>query len=98
VKSQSSRDRGGRRRGRGCRRGRRIEHARDREADEGVAEGVVRHGVVFPEYFANGPDLKRTIRIDTDLLAKAESDENNKSKKEFAEELRKVVATVGKRA
>lgn len=55
------------------------------------------HGVVFPEYFANRAGLKRTIRIDTDLLAKAESDENNKSKKEMAEELRKVVATVGKR-
>lgn len=54
------------------------------------------HGVIFPEYFANSPDSKRTIRIDTDLLAKAESDESNKSKKDLAEELRKVVATVGK--
>ncbi|MBN1512018.1 MAG: DEAD/DEAH box helicase family protein [Phycisphaerae bacterium] len=54
------------------------------------------HGVVFPECFANGPDTKRTIRIDTDLLAKAESEEGNKSKKDLAEELRKVVATVGK--
>ena len=54
------------------------------------------HGVIFPEHFANSPEVKRTIRIDTDLLAKAENDENNKSKKEFAEELRKVVATVGK--
>lgn len=53
--------------------------------------------VIFPEYFANSPDSKRTIRIDTDLLAKAESDESNKSKKDLAEALRKVVATVGKR-
>jgi type III restriction enzyme len=55
------------------------------------------HGVIFPEHFANSSEVKRTIRIDTDLLAKAESDENNKSRKQLAEELRKVVATVGKR-
>ena len=41
-------------------------------------------------------DLKRTIRIDTKLLAEAESDDPNKKKQEAAEELRKVVATVGK--
>lgn len=55
------------------------------------------HGVIFPDYFANSPDCKQTIRIDTDLLLKAESDESSRSKKELAEELRKVVATVGKR-
>ncbi len=54
------------------------------------------HGVIFPEYFANAPGLKRTIRIDTELLAKAESEDESKSKKELGEELRKVVATVGK--
>ena len=31
-------------------------------------------GRVFPEYFANTPEWKRTIRIDTKLLADAESD------------------------
>lgn len=55
------------------------------------------HGVIFPDYFANAPSLKRTIRIDTELLAKAESEDASKSKKDLAEELRKVVATVGKR-
>lgn len=55
------------------------------------------HGVIFPEYFANSPNCKRTIRIDTDLLAKAESEEGNRSKKDLAEDLRKVVASVGKR-
>lgn len=54
-------------------------------------------GVVFPEYFQNAPGIKRTIRIDTDLLAKAESEDKTQSKKELAEALRKVVATVGKR-
>lgn len=55
------------------------------------------HGVIFPEYLANSPNCKRTIRIDTDLLAKAESEEGNKSRKDLAEDLRRVVATVGKR-
>lgn len=55
------------------------------------------HGVIFPEYFQNTPTVKRTIRIDTDLLSKAESEDPNVSKKDAAEALRKIVATVGKR-
>ena len=37
-----------------------------------------------------------TIRIDTKLLAEAESDDPNATRKEAAEELRQIVATVGK--
>ncbi|MBL8879125.1 MAG: DEAD/DEAH box helicase family protein [Phycisphaerales bacterium] len=55
------------------------------------------HGVIFPEYFQNSSGVKHTIRIDTDLLANAESEDASKSKKVLAEELRRVVATVGKR-
>jgi len=55
------------------------------------------HGVIFPEYFANTAQKKHTIRIDTDLLAKAESEDPTQSRKAAAEALRKVVATVGKR-
>lgn len=55
------------------------------------------HGVVFPEYFQNTATTKRTIRIDSDLLAKAESEDPTVSKKDAAEALRKVVSTVGKR-
>jgi len=51
--------------------------------------------VVIPE-FANSEGRKYTIRIDTKLLAEAESGDPNKGKKDFAEELRQVVATVGK--
>ncbi len=51
---------------------------------------------VLPE-FSNSPTEKRTIRIDSKLLAEAESDDPNKKKTDVAEELRKVVATVGKR-
>jgi type III restriction enzyme len=54
-------------------------------------------GAIFPELFSNTPTEKRTIRIDTKLLAEAESDDPNKKKQDAAEELRKVVATVGKR-
>src|SRR5207253_4441440 len=39
---------------------------------------------------------KHTIRIDTKLLAEAESEVPGKTKQHLAEELRKVVATVGK--
>jgi type III restriction enzyme len=55
------------------------------------------HGVIFPEYFQNTNTVKRTIRIDTDLLSKAESEDPNQSRKAAAEALRKVVSTVGKR-
>ncbi len=54
------------------------------------------HGEVFKEYFENSPTVKHTIRIDTDLLAKAESEDPTKSRKDVAEQLRQVVATVGK--
>lgn len=55
------------------------------------------HGVIFPDYFQNTEKVKRTIRIDTDLLSKAESEDPTQSRKDIAEQLRKVVATVGKR-
>ena len=53
-------------------------------------------GSVYPEYLSNIPARKRTIRIDTKLLAEAESDDPKKKKQDLAEELRRVVATVGK--
>jgi type III restriction enzyme len=53
-------------------------------------------GAIFPEYFSNIPERKRTIRIDTKLLAEAESDDPSKKRQDAAEELRQVVATVGK--
>jgi type III restriction enzyme len=53
-------------------------------------------GAIFPEYFSNTPGVNRTIRIDTKLLAEAESDDPKKKRQDAAEELRQVVATVGK--
>lgn len=49
------------------------------------------------ENFANTPARKHTVRIDTKLLAEAESEDPSKRKAEAAETLRKIVATVGKR-
>jgi type III restriction enzyme len=47
--------------------------------------------------FANTPTRKHTVRIDTKLLAEAESGDPRKHKADAAEAVRKVVATVGKR-
>jgi len=51
---------------------------------------------IRPE-FSNTPKAKPTIRIDSKLLAEAESDDPNKKKTDIAEDLRRVVATVGKK-
>lgn len=51
---------------------------------------------ILPE-FSNTPDRKYTVRIDTKLLREAESEDPNKTRQNLAEELRKVIATVGKR-
>jgi type III restriction enzyme len=48
------------------------------------------------DLFANTPARKHTVRIDTKLLAEAESEDPSKRKTDAAEALRKVVATVGK--
>jgi type III restriction enzyme len=56
---------------------------------------VYGQSAVLPE-FANIAQRKHTIRIDSKLLAEAESEDGSKAKKKLGEELRKVVATVGK--
>jgi type III restriction enzyme len=55
------------------------------------------HGEAFPELFANTPERKYTIRIDSKLLAQAEAGEGMTKKADAAEALRRIVATVGKR-
>jgi type III restriction enzyme len=49
----------------------------------------------FPELW-NREGAEVTLRIDSKLLAAAESEDPNTSKKEAAEELRKIVSTVGR--
>jgi len=46
------------------------------------AQTVYGNGAIFPEYFSNTPEVKRTIRIDTKLLAEAESDDPHKKRRE----------------
>lgn len=49
----------------------------------------------FPELW-NGKGGEVTLRIDSNLLAAAESDDPSATRKDAAEELRRIVATVGK--
>lgn len=53
-------------------------------------------GAVYAQYFSNTATEKRTIRIDTKLLAEAESEDPSKRRRDIAQELRQIVATVGK--
>lgn len=59
-----------------------------------VYEHIAR-GNVLPE-LENRPDQEVTLRIDTKLLAEAESVAEGETRKEAAERLRKMVDTVGK--
>lgn len=54
-------------------------------------------GRIFPQYFTNREGFTPTIRIDSKLLAQAESGQPGASRSDGAEQLRKVVATVGKK-
>ena len=51
-------------------------------------------GQVFPELLSNSEGELRTLRIDSKMLAEAESETANK--KQAAEDLRQIVSTVGK--
>jgi type III restriction enzyme len=55
------------------------------------------NGLVFPELLSNQKGAEVTLRIDSNLLKDAESENPKATKKEAAEELRRIVATVGKR-
>jgi type III restriction enzyme len=75
----------------------------DESSDESSVRGkkskkkiIHGRGSVFPEHFSNTAQEKRTIRIDSKLLAEAESDDPTKNRSEAAEELRRVVGTVGR--
>ncbi len=53
-------------------------------------------GELFPEYFSNREGFRATLRIDSKLLAEAESEDPNATRKQAAEGLRKIVSTIGK--
>ena len=54
-------------------------------------------GTVFPELLSNEEGVLRTLRIDSKKLAEAESADPTKKGSEAVEELRQIVATIGKR-
>ncbi len=57
---------------------------------------VYGNGLLFPEMLSNSVNFSPTLRIDSKLLAQAESEDPNASKKDIANQLREVVATIGK--
>ena len=50
-------------------------------------------GTVFPELLSNSPGHEVTIRIDSNLLAQAESEDPNTPRKDAAEQLRHCSTT-----
>jgi type III restriction enzyme len=57
---------------------------------------VYGQGAVFPDMLSNTENNSRTLRIDSKMLAAAESEDPQKNKTQAAEDLRQVVATIGK--
>ena len=64
---------------------------------KGKKRTVYGQGEVFPDYFSNTAAEKRTIRIDSRLLAEVEAGGAAATKQKAAEALRQVIDTVGKR-
>ncbi len=58
---------------------------------------VYEQGAIFPDLFSNTENVKRTLRIDSKMLAQAEKADASQSKSDAAEQLRQIVATIGKR-
>ena len=63
---------------------------------ERISGETIGRGSLFHDLLSNSEGMKRTLRIDSKMLAEAESPDPNKTKKQAAEELRQVVATIGK--
>ena len=57
---------------------------------------VYGQGAVFPDMLSNTESNSRTLRIDSKMLATAESEDPQKNRTQAAEDLRRVVATIGK--
>ena len=59
-------------------------------------EVVYGGGAVFPDMLSNTENSSRTLRIDSKMLAEAESADPQKNRTQAAEDLRQIVATIGK--
>jgi len=57
---------------------------------------VYGQGSMFPEYFSNTSNVKRTFRIDSKMLEKAESEDPTVKRTDAAQAMRRIIATVGK--
>ncbi len=57
---------------------------------------VYGQGQIFPDILSNTENISRTLRIDSKKLAEAESEDPQKNKTQAAEDLRQIVATIGK--
>jgi type III restriction enzyme len=53
-------------------------------------------GHLFPEFFSNRYDFRPTLRINSKLLAEAESGDSGALRRDAAEGLREIIATAGK--
>jgi type III restriction enzyme len=73
-----------------------VEESKPTKKNKTKTHVVYGQGHVFPEYFSNRDGFSPTVRIDTKLLAQAESGDPTISRQDAAEQLRKIVATVGK--
>jgi type III restriction enzyme len=84
-----------------------VEIASDDDEDEAVEDRAPRKkkaktktvystGKLFPECFSNHERFRPTLRIDSRLLAEAESEDPTATRRNAAEKLRAIVATVGK--
>jgi len=71
---------------------------RRKRAGKGKAKTKTVYGTgkLFGEYFSNAEGRLSTLRIDSKLLAKAESEDPRVSRSDAAEQLRGIVSTVGK--
>jgi len=67
--------------------------ARRKKAKTRIIYGT---GTIFPELFSNHEGFRPTLRIDSKLLAEAESEDPKATRREAAEALRQIVDTVGK--
>ena len=72
-----------------------ISGERQEEDANGKMQTVYNDGALFSE-FTNREGFRPTLRIDNKMLAQAESDDPNASRQDAAQQLRRVISTVGK--
>jgi type III restriction enzyme len=73
----------------------RISGEEQKEDDNGKMQTVYGESALFPE-FTNSEEFRPTLRIDSKMLAQAESEDPNTNRQDAAQQLRHVISTVGK--